>query len=174
MWCEAASERHLWHLRDVARSVPPPQGPAVWPSGEGHSPAERKQLLAREDAEDRGPEGASARAGSPAARSREREGACGGSAAAPRPLPTVPGQQLPRCQTSWARCPRGRRRCRCYLKLPTWMEREASGLGGRPGASALESVRLLCTRRASWLWETQTLSPAQSPAQRLYQVGGLQ
>lgn len=40
--------------------------------------------------------------------------------------------------------PQGPQRCRCYLKLPTWMDREASGLWGRPGVSALERRPLLC------------------------------
>lgn len=46
-------------------------------------------------------------------------------------------------------------RCRRYLKLLTWMDREASGLWGRPGVSAPEKMPLLCARRASWLWETR-------------------
>lgn len=84
----------------------------------------------------------------------------------------APGQQLLRYQHQPAQCPRGHWRGRRYLKLPTWMEREASGLWGRPGASALGRPPLLRTRRASWLWETQRLSPAPSPAQLLYQVRG--
>lgn len=43
----------------------------------------------------------------------------------------------------------------CYLKLPTWMEREASGPRGRAGVSAPEKTWLLWTRRASWLRETE-------------------
>lgn len=50
---------------------------------------------------------------------------------------------------------RGTSAGRCYLKLPTWMEREASGLWGWPGVSALEKMSPLRTQRASRLRETE-------------------
>lgn len=61
----------------------------------------------------------------------------------------TPGQAL---------SPQGHQQCRRYLKLPTWMDREASALGGRPGVSALESARLLCVRSAFWLQETEAVT----------------
>lgn len=44
--------------------------------------------------------------------------------------------------------------CRYYRKLRTWMERAASGPRGGLGPGALKAS-LLCTRRASRLWETE-------------------
>lgn len=51
--------------------------------------------------------------------------------------------------------------CRGYLKLATWMDREASGPRGRVTISALENTSLLCARRTSRLWETEGVTDTQ-------------
>ena len=55
----------------------------------------------------------------------------------------APGAGVPKSHAVWPHPQR-------YLKLPTWMEREASGPRARAGVSPVETA-LHCTRRASRL-----------------------
>lgn len=58
--------------------------------------------------------------------------------------------------------------CRGYLKLATWMDREASGPRGLVGIPALENTSLLCARWTSRLWEIEGIIDTQSWVRGLF------